>query len=1020
MKQLNGLPTSEDAVAEELANLIEEFAARIQAGERLDADSFAAQHPAHAEELRRLLPAARALADLGNSTAPRSATDSAEMPAAPQRRLGDFRIVREIGRGGMGIVFEAEQISLGRRVALKILPSTAALDEKQLQRFKNEAQAAALLQHPHIVPVIAVGQDQEIHYFAMQYIDGNSLATLIEDLHSKWALQDATVHGPAARAAAPPSRQPGMRRAEPVADGEPPPRKPQTPRPGRKSNDTPRTLLAASTSHAGHSRERRLLRSAEPGRDPGYFRDVARVLVQAAEALDHAHQVGVIHRDIKPANLLLDARGDLWVTDFGLARLGNDSGLTATGDLLGTLRYMSPEQAMGRRTPIDHRTDIYGLGITGYELLSLEPAFPGNDRQELLRKIATEDPIRPRRLNAWVPADLEAIIIKAMEKSPTDRYATAQDLADDLKRFLHNEPIRARRPSVWRAAVKWGRRHLELVGTAAVAALLILAVAVTLLSVKNRQLNVKTQDAENARNLAEQTEKNAVKAAKLEKLARADAERAHKQQKENTDLLLDALDQIPFIMVDEQLLKDRNWKQKAIAVVQKAQGVHDMLSQRAKEPELRQKLAWGYGSVGSVFMYVGEYDPAQQAFQKEVKLAEALVEQLPQDWVSRFTLASSYRSMGDLHTNAGRLAEGISWYRRAVSVWDQPPAQKPCPFEKSQALASEGISLNHSIVAEGQSLLGKLPEAAEHLRQAIRLRSQLASDMPDHADHVFLLTSWHCELADVLLRTGDVSAAQDHLRQACDHGECLLRKFKPTIQMHELVATAYTRRAELCEAAQKEEAAKDYKRAAELMAPVAAAVPGKPDPSMMLASLRKRLGDLAYFDGRKDEAKRYFQQARDLFAAMAAELPGGSPGPGAPGNNENEFAYFLNTCPDAQFRDVDRAIALAARAVERAPARADFWNTLGLACYRAGDMPEALAALQKSAALQKDPEPANHFFLAMAYQKLGQPAKARKAYDDAVALMDHHRSSFHDLSLFRAEAANVLGIPSPPGPTARR
>src|SRR5262249_37389691 len=181
--------------------------------------------------------------------------------------------------------------------------------------------------------------------------------------------------------------------------------------------------------------------------------------VQAALALGHAHELGVIHRDIKPANLLLDVRGHLWVTDFGLAQVRSDTRLTLSGDLVGTLRYMSPEQALGQRPIVDHRADLYSLGVTLYELLTLRPAFAGDERQEVLRQIAFDDPAPPRRLNRAVPAELETIVLKAMARNREERYATAQELADDLERFLRDEPIRARPPTLWQRARRWARRH---------------------------------------------------------------------------------------------------------------------------------------------------------------------------------------------------------------------------------------------------------------------------------------------------------------------------------------------------------------------------------------------------------------------------------------------------------------------------------------------------------------------------------------------------------------------------------
>jgi serine/threonine protein kinase len=286
-------------------------------------------------------------------------------------------------------------------VALKVLPFGAALDGKQLQRFKNEAQAAAGLQHQHIVPVYAVGCERGMHYYAMQFVEGQTLAALIAELRQRSGPEE-----PAGRASA---------LAERLASGRPlsAPESPADPQP-TGPYVSPAGAAAATAPAAA-------LPTEPSARTPGYFRGVARLGVQAAEALEHAHELGVIHRDIKPANLLVDERGNLWVTDFGLAHCQSPAGLTMTGDLVGTLRYMSPEQALAQRVLIDHRTDIYSLGATLYELLTLAPPFPGTDRQELLRQIAFEEPRPPRQLNKAIPSELETIVRKALEKNPADR-----------------------------------------------------------------------------------------------------------------------------------------------------------------------------------------------------------------------------------------------------------------------------------------------------------------------------------------------------------------------------------------------------------------------------------------------------------------------------------------------------------------------------------------------------------------------------------------------------------------------
>jgi tetratricopeptide (TPR) repeat protein len=338
----------------------------------------------------------------------------------------------------MGVVYEAEQISLGRRVALKVLPFAATLDPKHLQRFRNEAQAAACLHHPNIVPVYGVGSVRGVHYYAMQFIEGQSLARVIEELRD--SPNSAGVARPASTTAATGPATVSTRGIQPG------------------------TPLSQSSV-----------------REPAYFRAVAQLGIQAAEALQHAHEFGVVHRDIKPANLLLDARGFLWVTDFGLAQAPCDVRLTLSGDLVGTLRYMSPEQASGRHGVIDHRADIYSLGATLYELLTLQPAITGQNREDLLRQAAASEYQRPRQLNRAIPSELETIVLKAMAREPAERYATVQLLADDLRRWLEGRPISARRPSLNRRIRCWVRQHRLLVSTSA--ALLFTALGWTVIDV---------------------------------------------------------------------------------------------------------------------------------------------------------------------------------------------------------------------------------------------------------------------------------------------------------------------------------------------------------------------------------------------------------------------------------------------------------------------------------------------------------------------------------------------------------
>ncbi|MEM9657615.1 MAG: serine/threonine-protein kinase, partial [Planctomycetota bacterium] len=401
---------------------VKDYMQMLDAGVAPPQDEFLRQHAEIADELR---PSLEGLALVCHAAGPKPAAPEVELTAEP---IGDFRIVGELGRGGMGVVYEAVQMSLGRHVALKVLPFASGLDEIRLQRFRNEAHAAAALHHTHIVPVYAVGSDRGVHYYAMQLIDGSTLAELIENLRTK-NLDQRSVAAPLAR----------------TADGGP--------------SDGVDSLRADDTI-ARHST---LLSSGAADRQR-YYRSVVRMIHQAAVAIDHAHQYGVVHRDVKPANLLLDSVGKVWVTDFGLAQVQNEaSHLTRTGDPLGTLRYMSPEQAAGERDELDHRTDIYSLGVTLYELLTLQPAISGDGYREMLNHVALHDPPSPRSLEPALPLELDTIVRTAIAKAPDERYASARAFADDLQAWLDDKAISAKPPTTLERLAKWRRRNSGLV-----------------------------------------------------------------------------------------------------------------------------------------------------------------------------------------------------------------------------------------------------------------------------------------------------------------------------------------------------------------------------------------------------------------------------------------------------------------------------------------------------------------------------------------------------------------------------
>ncbi len=384
--------------------LADEFATRLRGGETPSILEYVQRYPQYAEQIEELFPTVAVMEQYrSQEESQRRAGLRAGHSGIPEL-LGDFRIVREIGRGGMGIVYEAEQKSLARRVALKVLPKHALLLEKDRQRFEREAQTAANLLHTHIVPVFGTGEHDGLHYYVMPLVQGRGLDEIIRGL--------------------------------------------------RDGTD-----------------------SANSGRD--HWARAARIGVQAAEALDYAHRQGTLHRDVKPSNLLIDENDNVSVADFGLARAVDPGDVSRSGEVVGTPRYVAPEQLQGQA---EIRSDVYSLGLTLYELVMLQAAF--EDSTGRLCDAAARvrpDPIRPRKVNPSIPRDLETIILKCLELKPERRYSDAAALGDDLRRFLEGRPIRARHVTWIERTARWCGRNPALASVSAVAALLLVAIALTAL-----------------------------------------------------------------------------------------------------------------------------------------------------------------------------------------------------------------------------------------------------------------------------------------------------------------------------------------------------------------------------------------------------------------------------------------------------------------------------------------------------------------------------------------------------------
>lgn len=403
----------DDAISERLGDLLEEFAARQRAGEAPSVEEYAARFPDLADEIRTLFPAASAVERLKAQRG--GGTDESCRP--PPSQVGDCRLLREIGRGGMGVVYEAEQVSLGRRVAVKVLLGHLLADGAHVARFEREARTAAGLHHPNIVSVYGVGEQDGLHYFVMERVEGVSLDRVLQHL----ARHDGSA-----------------RTAEASADA---------------------ALAAACRVLAGQGRGSR-------------WAAAARLACQAADGLQHAHDHGVLHWDIKPGNLLVGSDGHVWIADFGLARGLGAAALSQPGNTGGTLRYMAPERFRG---DVSVRSDIYALGLTLFEALAGQPAFVESDPPQLVRRILAHEIPDLRSLAPGIPPDLATVVGKAVAADPDQRYPSAGAFAEDLRRFLDGRPVIAR-PVRWTGRLwRWSRRNPLTAAAAAIAAASLLA-----------------------------------------------------------------------------------------------------------------------------------------------------------------------------------------------------------------------------------------------------------------------------------------------------------------------------------------------------------------------------------------------------------------------------------------------------------------------------------------------------------------------------------------------------------------
>jgi serine/threonine protein kinase/tetratricopeptide (TPR) repeat protein len=1078
-------PESQEAI---IVQALQEYQLAIDVGQPIARSALLEKYSQVRDELEPCLEGI----DLLRCSVPELCSDSIdEGSPVLSATLGDFRILREVGRGGMGVVYEAEQLSIGRRVALKVLPFAAMLDRQQLNRFKNEARAAGTLDHPNIVAIHSVGAERGVHYYAMQLIEGQSLAQVVEQLRQKSIRSPSSVPGLEKDRTMQHAMEKGTTLLFPMDSDL------QTP-------DTA-PIAQLSTLPDFSSKE--------------YFRTVAQLGIQAAEALDHAHQNGILHRDIKPANLLVDDTGKLWITDFGLARMEQDAGMTMTGDILGTLRYMSPEQALGKRVVVDHRSDIYSLGVTLYEVLALQPAFNGDDRHQLLRQIAVDEPKPLRDINPRIPDDLQTIVLKAMEKDVVDRYGTAQQMRNDLLAFLQHRPIIARRATLAHRVTKWLRRHRRialattamllswtlLLGTGigwmmrARAARDITAEAAARLALEegtHLASDFQWQDAlrtiergieqftessgrEKLKQRLENLRKDFEMALRLEeayferptlndqhgaRIARSNKEIATVFRKYGIDVFTLTTNQVvnaiartsipielaaalDFWAVREQMHGTKNFDSKRLLSIARAVD-QDPWRNRLMEQEGDDQRVSLVGLAASA--PIGSLPSTSivclaAALHRcgETKRALSLLhlrqQRYPDDFLTNCNLAKLYLD----EPRKQAFDQDIRFGTAAVSIRPNSAAAlnvlAGALFEKGaldKAVLDEGIVFAKEVVrlepqewwahhnlAAFYHRKGAIEESITCYKESLRLGS---TDSMTHQELGSLYEDLrliddaiasYSEALRIEPRQHAMNRLGALLRQS--HGGNLIDYYRKLLRDEPDLAYAHFGLArELLEKELFDESIENYQSALNLSSTA---------HPKHIAELRGELGRALSRNNQLDESIACYQQALQLYEmdhfhfslahlytkrrqwpeALKSYEQAVLLAPDSPGVQAG-FAWFLAT--NEEFRDANRAVEHATKAVELEPQNATYQSRLGVAYYRAGKWDVALSALNRARQLRDIDDERDGFFLAMAYQRIGDNKEARKSFDNASDWMEKNASKDEELIHFRAEAERVLGV----------
>ncbi len=825
----------------------EEFLDRRRRGEPITVHEFAAQHPKLAEDIRRLFPTMIAMEQFKVCRLSSAGSEAVELDIQGLEQLGDYRIVGEIGRGGMGVVYEAEQQSLGRRVAVKVFPKQTLNDTRQLQRFLGEARTAAGLHHTNIVPVFGVGEQDGLHYFVMQRIDGVGLDVVL-DATARRTGGSGIDRGHAV--GTPDSESPGALESLSSSKlqffSKPQGLSGSRGDSGWRSADSesgrPAEWLAKRPSLGGDSQSDEQEPSGSRARRRAEWRWVAKIGVQVAEAIAYSHAKGVLHRDIKPSNLILDGRGTVWVTDFGLATILEAEQKHNPDDVAGTLRFMSPEQLRGDQ---DARSDIYSLGLTLYELLTRRPAFDDESRNRLVEKIIGGKLKPPRAYRADIPRDLEAIVLKSVALDPQQRYENAGLMADDLRRFVEGRPVQARPLDRLGRLRRWSRRS-PAVASLSAALLLLCVSSFVLISLKWREAVAENERAEDNLSLA---------LGSMDKILQRFASNwmAHPMATEGENG--EAAEDIEVHLA----VSDYN-----VAVLQDALKFYNQFAERnASNPQLRRDTAKAHRRVGDIYDRLGRHREAEQAYARSLQILDPdQANELPALAVER---ASTINQLGLTMYATSRFEEAAAEFRKAEEYLTTTP-QKDDPDCRAE------LARTYNNLGQTQRLLWQRSEARQSHLDAIQLLENLVRQRPYDAGYRLSLARAYRTYFG-LIGFGKGSQDRDRIRSAgIDILENLVCEF-PNVpdyqyELSEMLATTAPRPRRSESTAPRNE---QLERAVDIARQLSQSHPLIPRYRALLARSQRELAESLSYTSPEDAHER-FSQSITIYRSLASDF----------------------------------------------------------------------------------------------------------------------------------------------------